>query len=65
MASDPEPQVRITLRHAGGGWDGDGPLSVRLRLALKVLLRRFGLRCVEIQWLPPAKGEEVTDDGDR
>lgn len=35
------------------------PATTRLRRALKVLLRAFGLRCVEIREVP-ANGDEQT-----
>jgi hypothetical protein len=34
---------------------GGGPVEARLRRALKVLLRAFGLRCERAVELPPAK----------
>jgi hypothetical protein len=40
-------EIVLTLRDAGG--PADAPLAVRLRLALKRLLRSFGLRVVRIE----------------
>ncbi len=41
----------------------DVPVAVRLRRALKFLLRCFGLRCVRIETIPPvAMKEEKTND---
>ena len=49
---DPPARFALVLRDVGG--PGDSPAEVRLRMALKVLLRRFGLRCEAVQ---PASSE--------
>jgi hypothetical protein len=61
------PDVQLTLRAEA---DPGAPPPVRLRMALKVLLRRFGFKAVSIQWLdaePAAAGKnnltETNDDG--
>jgi hypothetical protein len=56
-------------RHAGQRYriellalDGDTPAHVRLRQALKTLLRTFRLRCVSVEALedlPPASGKRA------
>jgi hypothetical protein len=51
LAPDPEqPRYRITLRALPGG---ESPPATRLKLALKVLLRRFGLKCEFIEEVKP------------
>ena len=52
-----EPQVRLTFRQLGGGpaW----PLSARLRLLLKYALRTLRLKCVSVEWLPPAPAPDL------
>jgi hypothetical protein len=49
MPGGPQPDFRLTLR-ALPGWSTD-PV-IRLRHALKQLLRQHGLRCVEAVDLP-------------
>ena len=48
MPKDAEPLVRLTLRLI---WSPPEPLSVLVRHLIKVALRRFGLRCVKVEWL--------------
>jgi hypothetical protein len=49
-----EPQTfTLTLRPLSHGWR-TSPIQ-RLRIALKVLLRGFGMRCVDIKTEPPMK----------
>jgi hypothetical protein len=47
--------VRLTLRPLAR----DAPPVIRMRAALKVLLRAFGLRCTGIEWLGGPAVEEV------
>lgn len=58
--TDPDvPDVRITLRPAAPVAE---PLAVLTRRLLKHLLRRWGLKCVAVEWLPrgePREGEHV------
>ena len=49
-----EPMVRLTFRLA---WHAPEPLAVLVRQVLKVALRRWGLRCVKCEWLPPREGD--------
>jgi hypothetical protein len=57
---DPPPDdVRITLRPLPSGV----PAHVRIRRALKCLLRAFGLRNVRLEWLPREGGREGSDRG--
>ena len=49
MPSDAQPgDFYLALRPIERGAD-DAPPPIRLRMALKVLLRRFGLRCVSVE----------------
>jgi hypothetical protein len=51
--STPGPTYRLTLKDAGSPWEGPTvPVEVRLRRALKCLLRSFGLRCVAVEEMP-------------
>ena len=43
--------IVLHLRDAGADAD-DAPFCVRLRVALKVMLRAFGLRCTRIRPAP-------------
>jgi hypothetical protein len=59
------PDVVVTLRAEE---DPAAPPPVRLRQALKVLLRRFGFRCVAMKWLDatpaaPQAGRSPTREG--
>lgn len=47
------PSLTLILRPLPGNWRT--PPVQRLRIALKVLLRGFGLRCVRCQPLPLAE----------
>jgi hypothetical protein len=47
---DPKPVYRLTLTPTGEGPPG----PIRLRAILKAALRRFGLRCVGVEEVPPA-----------
>ena len=49
----------LTLRDEPGGHDV--PCEIRLRRALKVLLRRFGIRAVSIGPAPSANGANGPD----
>ena len=42
-------EYRVTLRTVPRA----GPAELRLRRALKVLLRAFGLKCVSVEEVPP------------
>jgi hypothetical protein len=69
------PTYHLTLRDAGSPGEGHpAPVDVRLRRALKCLLRSFGLRCVRVEEVPavepdgrakpsgvPGTGAEPTD----
>lgn len=48
-ARPPEPDVLLVLRPLG---DSDVPADLRLRQALKCLLRRFRLRCMKCVDVP-------------
>jgi hypothetical protein len=57
--SQPERRrFELLLTDAGGPDDGDP--YVRLRGALKRLLRSFALRCTSVRELPPRKGVPPT-----
>ncbi len=49
----PKQLFALTLRPLESGWPF--PPEHRLRAALKVLLRRYGLRCVRCQPTPPTE----------
>jgi len=53
--------VALLIRPEPAGPDaaGNGP-NVRLKALLKVLLRRFGWRCVEIRETPNCTGRRIT-----
>lgn len=52
------PSFRIVLRDVGGsGWRS--PAEVRLRQALKVLLRQFGLRCESVE--PHSESDDASE----
>lgn len=50
--SEPDKDYLLRLRPT----TMPGPVVGRLRAALKVLLRRFGLRCVEMREVPQEQG---------
>ena len=52
MGDEREPMVRLTFRLV---WAAPDPLSVLVRALLKHALRRLGLRCTKVEYLPPAK----------
>jgi hypothetical protein len=54
-------RVRLTLRETGPG----PPAVVRLRGALKCLLRTFGLRCVSIEEVGEDTGSRGSGPGDQ
>jgi hypothetical protein len=56
------PHYRLTLRALPGNWR-TGP-EQRLRIALKVLLRGFGLRCVDLEPLsePTPRATSTKDE---
>ena len=58
-----EPQARLTFRALPGGpaW----PLSARLRLLLKFALRSLRLKCVSVEWLPPAAAPDLAAENAR
>jgi hypothetical protein len=47
----------LTLRAEGNG----PPAAIRLRKALKVMLRSFGLRCILIQQIGTAQASEASE----
>jgi hypothetical protein len=52
--ADQQPHYRLTLRPLPSAY----PPVIRLRRALKWLLRSFGLECVDVREVsPPAKGD--------
>lgn len=56
-----KPQTyRLTLKPLPR--PGGPPADVRLRGALKVLLRRFGLRCVHLEWPSDERGDEAESE---
>jgi len=59
MTKERQPDYRVVLRPLPG-WTT--PAIVRLRRALKMLLRGFGLRCIEVCEIPPI-GEVLTEPG--
>lgn len=54
------PRVLLEVTDAGGGPDIP-PFTIRLRRALKCLLRSFGVRCVvirEMDWGDSSRGQD-------
>ncbi len=49
-------QFRLTIESAPG-WSA--PAIVRVRRPLKVLLRAFGLKCVDLTEMPPANDDRT------
>ncbi len=56
--TDREPAYRLTLCPE----PGPVPPAVRLRQVLKTLLRRHGLRCIQVEQLP-AEGQMLRNEG--
>ena len=55
MPAAPEPRPRWTLTLEAQPTPDGAPAIVRLRRALKCLLRVFGLRCLSAVWTVPDK----------
>jgi hypothetical protein len=58
--SEPPRDILLILRPLAD----EVPPAVRLRQALKVLLRAFGLRCLSVEWLP-AQRRDTREEGGR
>ncbi len=58
QTSAPETVV-LTLKDEGSR--SDSPFEVRLKIALKILLRRLHLRCTDCRPKPPGKPQADTD----